>query len=64
MTLKELNFFYKLCENPQVTQVASELNISQSAISLAIKSLENSLNEQLFDRIGKKLLLVKLFQTT
>ena len=56
MTLKELNFFYKLCENPQVTQVASELNISQSAISLAIKSLENSLNEKLFDRIGKKLI--------
>ncbi|WP_151948509.1 LysR family transcriptional regulator [Aliarcobacter butzleri] len=57
MTLKELSFFYKLCENPQVTQVASELNISQSAISLGIKSLENSLNEQLFDRIGKKLIL-------
>lgn len=57
MTLKELNFFYKLCENPQVTQVANELNISQSAISLAIKSLENSLNEKLFDRIGKKLIL-------
>ncbi len=57
MTLKELSFFYKLCENPQVTQVASELNISQSAISLAIKSLENSLNEQLFDRIGRKLIL-------
>ena len=57
MTLKELSFFYKLCENPQVTQVALELNISQSAISLAIKSLENSINEQLFDRIGKKLIL-------
>lgn len=57
MTLKELNFFYKLCENPQVTQVANELNISQSAISLAIKSLENALNEKLFDRIGKKLVL-------
>lgn len=57
MTLKELNFFYKLSENPQVTQVASELNISQSAISLAIKSLENSLGEELFDRIGKKLIL-------
>ena len=57
MTLKELHFFYKLSENTQVTQVANELNISQSAISLAIKSLENSLNEQLFDRIGKKLIL-------
>lgn len=57
MTLKELHFFYKLSENSQVTQIANELNISQSAISLAIKSLENSLNEQLFDRIGKKLIL-------
>lgn len=57
MTLKELNFFYKLCENPQVTQVAEELGISQSAISLAIKSLESKLEEKLFDRIGKKLIL-------
>ncbi len=57
MTLKELKFFYKLCDNPQVTQVAEELGISQSAISLAIKSLEKKLNEQLFDRIGKKLIL-------
>ena len=57
MTLKELNFFYKLSDNPQVTQVALELNISQSAISLAIKSLENKLEEQLFDRVGKKLIL-------
>jgi DNA-binding transcriptional LysR family regulator len=57
MTLKELNFFYKLSTNPQVTKVALELGISQSAISLAIKSLENKLNEQLFDRVGKKLIL-------
>lgn len=57
MTLKELNFFYKLSSNSQVTQVAQELGISQSAISLAIKSLENKLNEQLFDRVGKKLIL-------
>ena len=53
MTLKELSFFINFVKIPKVTQVASELNISQSAISLAIKSLENSLNEQLFDRIGK-----------
>lgn len=57
MTLKELNFFYKLCDNPQVTQVAQDLGISQSAISLAVKSLESKLNEQLFDRVGKKLIL-------
>ena len=57
MTFKELNFFYHLCDKPQVTSLAKELNISQSAISLAIKSLEEKLNETLFDRIGKKLIL-------
>jgi len=57
MTLKELHFFYQLCDNPQVTQLAQSLQISQSAISLAIKSLEKKLGEKLFDRIGKKLML-------
>lgn len=57
MTLKELQFFYKLCENQKVTQIAKEMGISQSAISIAIKSLENKLGEILFDRIGKKLVL-------
>jgi len=57
MTLKELHFFYELCKNPQVTQLSQNLKISQSAISLAIKSLEKKLGEKLFDRIGKKLML-------
>ena len=57
MTLKELNFFYKLCDNPAVSQIANQMNISQSAVSLAIKSLEKKLGEQLFDRVGKKLIL-------
>ncbi|WP_320033798.1 LysR substrate-binding domain-containing protein [Halarcobacter sp.] len=57
MTLKELNFFYRLSDNPNVSQIANEINISQSAISLAIKSLEKKLGESLFDRVGKKLIL-------
>lgn len=57
MTLKELHFFYTLSQTPQVTLVAQELQVSQSAISLAIKSLEEKLQEKLFDRVGKKLIL-------
>ncbi len=57
MTLKELDFFYKLCDNPHVSQLSKKLFVSQSAISLAIKSLEKKLGEPLFDRIGKKLVL-------
>ena len=57
MTFRELEMFYYLCENPNISFVAKQMNISQSAISIAIKSLEKKLNEQLFDRIGKKLVL-------
>ena len=57
MTLKELDFFYELSEVPHVSQLSKKLAISQSAISLAIKSLERKLGEPLFDRIGKKLVL-------
>jgi DNA-binding transcriptional LysR family regulator len=57
VTLKELDLFYALTETPHVSQLAKRRNISQSAISLAIKSLEKKLSEPLFDRIGKKLVL-------
>ena len=57
MTLRELELFYYLCENPHISQLAKKIDISQSAISLSIKSLEKKLTEPLFDRIGKKLIL-------
>jgi len=57
MTLKELELFYLLCENPHVSKLSRKLELSQSAISLAIKSLEKKLEEPLFDRLGKKLVL-------
>ncbi len=57
MTLKELDYFYQLCDNSHVSKLSKKLLISQSAISLAIKSLEKKLGEPLFDRIGKKLVL-------
>ena len=57
MTLKEIELFYLLSENPHVSQLSKNIALSQSAISLAIKSLEAKLEEQLFDRIGKKLVL-------
>lgn len=57
MTLKELSIFYRLCEEPHLSRLAQKLDITQSAISLAIKSLEQKIGEQLFDRIGKKLVL-------
>lgn len=57
MTLRELELFYDLCDTPHVSQLAKKRAMSQSAISLAIRSLERKLEEPLFDRLGKKLVL-------
>jgi DNA-binding transcriptional LysR family regulator len=57
MTLRELELFYALSESPHISQLAQKVSISQSAISLAIKSLEKKLSEPLFDRLGKRLVL-------
>jgi len=57
MTLKELQIFYELSILNSPSKVAKKLNLSQGAISLALKSLEEDLGVKLFDRIGKKLVL-------
>ncbi len=56
-TIKELDFFIYLAENTNVSKAAKDFKVTQSAISLAIKSLEDKLGEKLFDRVGKKLIL-------
>ena len=57
MTLRELQIFYELSNTAHVGDIAKKLGITQSAVSLAIKSLENKMGEKLYDRIGKSLLL-------
>ncbi len=57
MTLRELQIFYELSNSAHVSEIAKKLGITQSAVSLAIKSLEDKMGEKLFDRIGKNLVL-------
>jgi len=57
ITFKELDIFFKLCEETNLSNVAKKLNMTQSAISISLNSLEKKLDEKLFDRIGRKLVL-------
>ena len=57
MTLKYLEIFYDLAKTNSTTLSAKNLNITQSAVSIAISKLENYLQVKLFDRLGKKLVL-------
>lgn len=58
MTLRHMEIFRALCRNDfNTTKTAHALNMTQPAVSLAIKELENHYGIQLFDRIGKKLVI-------
>ncbi|NTJ43850.1 LysR family transcriptional regulator [Agrobacterium larrymoorei] len=50
ITLKQLDYFIASAESGQVSHAAVNLNISQSAVTAAIKSLEDELGVKLLER--------------
>jgi DNA-binding transcriptional LysR family regulator len=57
---RQLNAFVALARRGSFTLAARELDLSQSAVSHAIKALEQDIGSRLFDRLGKR---VQLTQT-
>jgi DNA-binding transcriptional LysR family regulator len=57
MTLRQIEIFLNVVSEGHLTNVAKRMNLSQSAVSMSIKELENILGRPLFDRINKKLVL-------
>jgi len=57
VTLRQLELFLALVKTPHLSQVAKDKGLTQSAVSMAIKALEETLGKQLFDRIHKRLVV-------
>jgi len=57
LTLRQMEIFLNVVSSGHLTNVAKEMKLSQSAISMSIKELENILGRPVFDRINKKLVL-------
>jgi len=57
LTLRQMEIFLNVAREGHLTNVAKAMGLSQSAISMSIKELENILGNPLFDRINKKLIL-------
>ena len=62
MTLRHLRIFAAVCECGSATRAAEQLYISQPAVSLAIRELEEYYGVRLFDRLGKRLYLTEAGQ--
>ena len=51
----ELRYFIAVAENESVSRAAEKLNISQPAVSMMIRKLENELDAKLFDRTANRI---------
>ncbi len=57
MDLRQLRFVLEVAESGGFTRAADKLNTAQSAVSLAIKKLEDELEVKLFDRRDRRVTL-------
>ncbi|MDQ7010311.1 MAG: LysR family transcriptional regulator [Mariprofundaceae bacterium] len=57
LTLKQLQIFEMVAEKQSYTQAARQLYLSQPAVSMQIKQLEEQVGLPLFERSGKKVML-------
>jgi len=57
ITLRQLAVFAEVLKSGSTTQASQMLALSQSAVSAALTDLEGQLGVQLFDRVGKRLVV-------
>lgn len=57
ISIRQMEIFLEVARVGHLTRVAEQLGLSQSAVSMSIKELENIIGYKLFDRINKKLVL-------
>ncbi len=59
LNYNHLRYFWAVAHDGNLTRTAEKLNVSQSALSLQIKKLEDRLGQKLFERRGKQLVLTE-----
>lgn len=57
LSLRQLQIFLAVAESGSTSAAADRVALSQSATSAALNELEGALDAQLFDRVGKRLVL-------
>ncbi len=57
MTLIQMRYFVEVCRWQNITKAAEQLHVSQPTISVALRTLEEETELQLFQREGRKLML-------
>ena len=63
MELRHLRYFTTLAECLSFTRAAERVHVTQSTLSHQIKQLEDELGHELFERIGKRVVLTEAGET-
>ncbi len=64
ISYNHLRYFWAVAHDGNLTRAANKLGISQSALSIQIKKLEDRLGHQLFERLGRHLVLTEAGRIT
>lgn len=64
MNYNHLRYFWAVAHDGNLTRTAQKLNLSQSALSVQIRKLEDRLGHALFERRGRQLLLTEAGRIT
>ncbi len=59
LNFNHLRYFWAVAQDGNLTRTAQRLNVSQSALSVQIRKLEDRLGHALFERRGRQLLLTE-----
>ncbi|MDZ7827667.1 MAG: LysR family transcriptional regulator [Gammaproteobacteria bacterium] len=59
LNFKHLRYFHAVAHEGNLTRAARRMNVSQSAVSIQIRQLEERLGHELFERRGRELLLTE-----
>lgn len=59
LTLRQLQIFHEVCDLRSYSRAAEEMSLTQPAVSLQIRQLEESVGQPLFEYVGKKLYLTE-----
>ncbi|MGB5726579.1 MAG: LysR family transcriptional regulator, partial [Thiogranum sp.] len=62
VTLRQLRVFEAVARHLSYTRAAEELHLSQPAVSMQIRQLEDNLGLPLFERVGKKVYITEAGQ--
>ena len=62
ITFRQLEIFSSVARHMSFTKAAEELHLSQPAISMQVRQMENLINSPLTEKVGKKLFLTEVGQ--